>query len=60
MNNSLYNSNSVKVALFNATNGTSGYAIVEHLIRTPKSEWYVAIRVFTFPRPQHTTEAISR
>ncbi|KAF9639239.1 putative nucleoside-diphosphate-sugar epimerase protein [Lasiodiplodia theobromae] len=59
MNSSLYNPKSAKNAFVSATNGISGYAIVEHLIRTPKSEWYVAIRVFTFPRLQHTTEFLA-
>ncbi|KAK7702306.1 hypothetical protein SLS57_011438 [Botryosphaeria dothidea] len=39
MSNSLYVPNTAKVAFVSGANGITGHAIVEHLIRTPKSEW---------------------
>ena len=30
-----------KVAFVSGANGISGFAIIEHLIRQPKTEWYV-------------------
>jgi hypothetical protein len=30
-----------KVAFVTGANGISGYAIIEHLVRQPKEEWYV-------------------
>lgn len=35
--------NRAKVAFVTGVNGVSGNAIVEHLIRTPKTEWLVQI-----------------
>lgn len=30
-----------KVAFVAGANGISGFAIIEHLVRQPKTEWYV-------------------
>lgn len=40
-----------KVAFVTGCNGISGNAIVEHLIRTPKSDWY---------DPPHAATAVAR
>ncbi|KAF4306152.1 nucleoside-diphosphate-sugar epimerase [Botryosphaeria dothidea] len=39
MSNSLYVPNTAKAAFVSGANGITGHAIIEHLIRTPKSEW---------------------